>query len=86
LFFGAVKCWATQLVKEHKLRRICYSEFPYIKDNQFICTELADEIWFLVGRAIIPVGVPALPSGYKDAYLTDKLIIVGSNNNGVSVL
>ena len=42
-------------------------QFPYGRDQKYICTEVASEAWRAVGHHIIPPGVVPLPAGFAQA-------------------
>ncbi|GAI76134.1 unnamed protein product, partial [marine sediment metagenome] len=42
-------------------------QFPYGRNQKYICTEAANAAWRAVGHPIIPPGVVPLPAGYAQA-------------------
>ena len=67
LIGAAVKCFLKQLIFERKLRRICPEELDYVRDKEFICTELAVEPFARLGIQVVPSGIVPLPASIRKA-------------------
>jgi hypothetical protein len=78
---GALRCFARQLIREHRLHRIHYSKFPYLMNANLICTELPIAIWRLVGQRFIPKGYAPFPSAFIAALKAGRLKVVGVHSS-----
>jgi hypothetical protein len=76
LFLGAFVCWQTQLLEEKRLRKIRPEEFPYGKDDEFICTEVAYEISYLMGYPIVDPNTASIPPAIQDSVNKGRIIEV----------
>lgn len=76
LLAGVMRCLFRQLMNEGWFKAIRPAELPYARDSRFICTEIANEAWRLVGRPIVPKGVVPLPAGFIEALNSGKLVEV----------
>ena len=64
---------ALQLLVTGKLPPWRPDQFPYGRNKEYICTEAANFGWRAVGHPIIPPGVVALPAGFKQALIENKI-------------
>lgn len=62
-----------QLFTEGRFRRVRAEQFSWCKDNRFICTEVPDAGYDLVGYPILPDFMVPLPSAYKWAELVGTI-------------
>jgi hypothetical protein len=61
LFVGAFKCWFLQALKEGRFRKIRPEELPYVRDDEFVCTEVAYEVSYLMGYPIVHPDTACIP-------------------------
>jgi hypothetical protein len=65
-----------QLFLEGRFRRIFPWELSWCRDNRFICTEVPDAGYDLVGEPILPDAMAPVPAAYRWAELEGKIVEV----------
>ena len=67
ILIAQIALGAISLLLRGKLPPWRPEQFPYGRDQKYICTEAANFCWRAVGHPIIPPGVVPLPAGFAQA-------------------
>ncbi|TET44889.1 MAG: hypothetical protein E3J66_00300 [Dehalococcoidia bacterium] len=73
LALSGVWAFLKNLLTERRVRRLRPEELYFCRNRKFICTEVPQEGWLSLSYWIVPDGVTAIPAGYRQAEIENRI-------------